>query len=227
MLESLKARGYVGLPGQDHSYFLYLPAEIRFNIYKLAYTVEKRVPSPNNNRWNAYVAKHQAQLDFLRNQLDQISTLAAVCRGMRADVYGEFFHHTVFSISTLKFSRRPHLDRAPPAASDPLCWMRGSSLLTAQLRHINWTWTGEHGKRDQEPVLNWMLSLEGLCTLNIAIKDPEIYRRTLPSGRRHAQFTGEGKISMAKVNNASLISQFRGLDSLSFELWFDDQNVAR
>ncbi|KAK0714921.1 hypothetical protein B0H67DRAFT_228643 [Lasiosphaeris hirsuta] len=137
MLGSLKARGYVTLPvrcqvisttrpqanyeqGQDQSYFLHLSAEIRFKIYRLVYAVEERAPSPNDNSWDGYVAKHLAKLNFLREQLDQVSMLGAVCREMRVDVYGEFFHHTVFSLFTLKFSRRPHLDR-PPLPTQTLC----------------------------------------------------------------------------------------------------------
>ncbi|KAK3488101.1 uncharacterized protein B0T23DRAFT_323460 [Neurospora hispaniola] len=159
---SLKAAGDGNKPASKLPFFRF-PPEIRFIIYRMAWSVD---PKP-------YRIKRSGQLRiaYLKKQLSFVVKMGAVSHQMRVEAYSEFFHRTqaYFRWNTQMQGYSWHNVQV-------MAKMQSSFLLKYHLQHVSLYWPENYEHRIT--TLRWLEGLKQLKTLKIILSNgPDLENR--------------------------------------------------
>ena len=134
--------------------FFRLPPEIRFIIYRMAWTVD---PERHTIKKSG-----QLRIDYVKEQLSVVTKMGAVSRQMRNEAYFEFFHHTQ---AYLRWNTQ--LQGFSMHNVQVMGRMQSSWLLREHLQHLclHWPMNEEH----RSSTFSWLQALQRLETLKIVL----------------------------------------------------------
>ncbi|KAK1777478.1 hypothetical protein QBC45DRAFT_479195 [Copromyces sp. CBS 386.78] len=151
--------------------FFKLPPEIRFMIYRMAWTVDPARHTIMIRGRYAAERNGQLRIAYVNEQLSLVAKLGAVSRQMRHEAYAEFFHRTqaYFRWNTQQQGFTPHNTQV-------MAKMKSSWLLWRHLQHVSLHWpeNAEH----RLSTFKWLEGLPQLKTLKIIIAgEPDLANR--------------------------------------------------
>ncbi|KAK3401098.1 hypothetical protein B0T20DRAFT_390947 [Sordaria brevicollis] len=162
---------------------LSFPLEIRNEIYRHTWTIpvnpKEHIKVPPVLRaegeqiaWNSLFCLTD---DYLKLQMGQLHTLAAVCQQVRAEVLSEYFSRTQVYI---RFRLNPtYIERHLGIYGIEYAMerLRSSPLFTTHTQHVCLHWSFK-GERDDlmESALDWLSEMKQLKTLELMITDSAV-----------------------------------------------------